>query len=44
MPISLPIVRYGSANATTESPSLVPSLPCPPAAITTNCLPAALTR
>ena len=30
---------YGSANATSESPSFVPSLPWPPAAMTMNCLP-----
>src|SRR5690606_6887274 len=33
------VLHSPNANATTVSPSLVPSLPCPPAAITTNCLP-----
>ena len=37
-------VSYGSANATSASPSRVPSLPCPPAAITTNCLPSGRSR
>src|SRR5215470_16199980 len=36
--------RYGSANATSESPSLVPSLPWPPAAMTMNCLPSGCRR
>ena len=35
---------YGSVNATSASPSLVPSLPFPPAAITTNCLPSGRSR
>src|SRR6516225_7568306 len=38
------LASYGSANATSASPSLVPSLPCPPAAITTNCLPSGRSR
>src|SRR5487761_2261616 len=32
-------VTYGSANATTESPIFEPALPCPPAQMTTYCLP-----
>src|SRR5262249_40409288 len=32
-------VHQGSANAISESPRVVPSLPCPPAAMTTYCLP-----
>ncbi len=35
---------YSRAKATSESPSVVPSMPCPPAAITTNCLPSARMR
>jgi hypothetical protein len=31
--------RFGSANATNESPDLVPSLPPPPAAMATYCRP-----
>lgn len=30
---------YGSVKATSESPRVVPNFPCPPAAITTYCLP-----
>lgn len=34
-----PAIQFGTANATTESPIFVPSFPCPPAQITTYCLP-----
>src|SRR5215510_13298620 len=39
MPVPHAGYRFGSANATNESPDFVPSLPPPPAAMATYCRP-----